>query len=197
MSLSEYFKSKGVFQFEGYSQEVPQQVIDLYNLTTGKTRIMEIGFNGGHSSEIFLLNSKENTVTSFDLGYHRYVSIGKEYIDATYQGRHTLYLGNSKISIPTFIKNTKDDKFDLIFIDGGHEYDVAMSDLENCRHLAHENTIVIMDDTMYKEDWIKSWNIGPTKAWTEYLNNNMLIEIGRKDYCDGRGMSWGKYVFSN
>lgn len=197
MSLTEYFRMKGVYHFEGYSQECPQQVFDLYNLSTGKLRIMEIGFNGGHSSEIFLQSNNENTVTSFDLGYHSYVSIGKEYIDASFPGRHKLYLGDSRSTIPNFIKNNKDDKFDLIFIDGGHEYNVAMSDLENCRHLAHENTIVIMDDTMYKESWIQSWNIGPTQAWIEYLNKNMLIEIGKKDYGNGRGMSWGKYVFSN
>jgi hypothetical protein len=27
------------------------------------------------------------------------------------------------------------------------------------------------------------------------LQENKIIELNRKDYCNGRGMSWGKYVF--
>jgi hypothetical protein len=36
---------------------------------------------------------------------------------------------------------------------------------------------------------------GPTQTWVEHMNNGTITEIKRVDYCPGRGMSWGKYVF--
>ena len=74
---------------------------------------MEIGFNAGHSSELFLKYTSAH-VTSFDLGEHPYVSHAKEYIDA-YPGRHSLIIGDSTVTVPKCI-----GKYDIIFIDGGH-----------------------------------------------------------------------------
>ena len=82
-------------------------------------------------------------VTSFDLGEHPYVTHAKEYIDAYYPGRHSLILGDSTVTVPKCI-----GKYDVIFIDGGHDYEVASADLQNAKKLARKNTIV-MDDTMY------------------------------------------------
>ena len=75
---------------------------------------MEIGFNAGHSAELFLKYTSAH-VTSFDLGDHPYVTHAKEYIDAYYPGRHSLILGDSTVTVPKCI-----GKYDIIFIDGGH-----------------------------------------------------------------------------
>jgi hypothetical protein len=40
---------------------------------------MNIGFNDGHSAEIFLQTNKNLKLTSFDLGEHDYVNVSKEY----------------------------------------------------------------------------------------------------------------------
>jgi predicted O-methyltransferase YrrM len=195
MSLDDYLNVKETHCDEGYCQEVPEQVEDLIRLTKNiKNNIMEIGFNGGHSSELFLKNNSNINLTSFDLGSHDYVKIGKEYIDKTFPNRHSLILGDSRITVPKFIINNRDIKFDVIFIDGGHDYEIAISDLENCFHLAHKDTIVILDDTMFKSYWLTGWNIGPTRAWTEYLEKNKILELGRVHYGFGRGMCWGKYI---
>jgi predicted O-methyltransferase YrrM len=156
---------------------------------------MEIGFNAGHSAEVFLQNNKNLTLTSFDLGSHNYVTTAKEYIDATYPNRHTLILGDSNITIPIYLENNKDTKFDIIFIDGGHDYKIAKADMENSFHLAHKDTIVALDDTIFRKDWEKQYTIGPTRTWTEHLERNKIIELNRKEYCNGRGMCWGKYIF--
>jgi predicted O-methyltransferase YrrM len=194
MGLNEYLKRKGLDVIEGYSQQVPRQLIDLIKLTSKPNiNVMEIGFNAGHSAEVFLKNNPTLMLTSFDIGIHQYVKHAKKYIDDTYPNRHTLILGDSTISIPKYINNT-DKKYDIIFIDGGHEYDIAKADLNNCMKLAHKDTIVILDDTMYKVDWVAKWTIGPTKAWLECLKENMIVEINRKDYRPRRGMSWGKYI---
>jgi len=194
-SITLFLNSRGFHSFEGYSNEVPLQVTDLINLTNKPNiNVMEIGFNAGHSAEVFFKNNKTLTLTSFDLGGHNYVTTAKEYIDATYPNRHTLILGNSMVNVPTFFENNKDTKFDVIFIDGGHDYDVAKADITNCFYLSHKDTIVILDDTMFKKGWEQPYTIGPTRVWEEYLSENKIIELNRKDYQIGRGMVWGKYL---
>ena len=195
MTITSFLNSKGFHSFEGYSQQVSQQVTDLISLTSKPNiNVMEIGFNAGHSAEIFLENNKELKLTSFDLGEHNYVKNAKEYIDITYPNRHTLIIGDSRKSIPIYIQTNKNTKFDIIFIDGGHDYEIVKADIENCFHLAHKDTIVILDDTIFTKDLEQPWTIGPTRIWGEYLQQGKVTEINRKDYSKGRGMSWGKYV---
>ena len=82
----------------------------------------------------------------------------------------------------------------MIFIDGGHDYEISKADMENCFHLAHKDTIVILDDTIFTQGWEQGYTIGPTRSWIEHLQENKIVELNRKDYCNGRGMSWGKYI---
>ena len=108
MSITSFLNSKGFYNFEGYSQQVPQQVEDLISLTNKPNiNVMEIGFNAGHSAEIFLENNKDLTLTSFDLGRHPYVLSAKEYIDSIYPNRHTLIIGDSRQTIPMFLKQKR------------------------------------------------------------------------------------------
>lgn len=183
MNITRFLNDRGFSSFEGNCQTCPPQVHDLLHITRGAKQIMEIGFNAGHSSEIFLKYTSAH-VTSFDLGDHPYVAHAKEYIDVYYPGRHSLILGDSTVTVPQY-----NGTFDVIFIDGGHDYAVALADLQNCRRLAHPGTIVIMDDTMYTPAWVHPYTVGPTQVWVE----SDMMEMGRRDYTNGKGMSWGKY----
>jgi predicted O-methyltransferase YrrM len=196
MNITKFLNDRGFHQFEGYSQQVSRQVDDLIELSKKeKICVMEIGFNAGHSSEVFLKNNPTLNLTSFDLGCHEYVSTAKEYIDVIYPNRQTLILGDSTVTIPKYIQENPDKKFDLIFIDGGHTYEIAKADLENCRKLATKDTVVAIDDTIYTKGWVQHYTIGPTQTWVEHLNAKKITEIHRVDYEHGRGMSWGKYIF--
>ena len=93
-----------------------------------------------------------------------------------------MILGDSTLTVP-------------VFIDGGHEYEIAKQDIENCFHLAHKDTIVILDDTVFIKHWEKEWTVGPTQAWNENVEQNKILELKRENYGPGRGMSWGKYIF--
>ncbi len=194
-NLDDYFKKNNIKVIEGNTSQVKEQqdklveILKKYNIKN----ILEIGFNGGHSSELFLNNSDAN-VTSFDLGEHDYVKEGKKYIDMKFPNRHILITGDSTKTIPEYISKNKDKVFDMLFIDGGHTYEIATKDLENCKKLANENSIVIMDDTVDEKDFLKCFQ-GPTKAWKDGIKNNLIKNIEDLYLGSCRGMSYGNYVF--
>jgi FkbM family methyltransferase len=185
--LNDFLESVSIVPIEGNSDQIPQQTDDLAALCKGVKNILEIGFNAGHSSVLFLKTNPNCDVVSFDLDEHYYVQQAKEYIDYTYPNRHTLVIGDSRVSVPEY----PDQKFDLIFIDGGHQFEIAQKDLLNCRRFAHSGTIVVMDDITYKSS--ASWTIGPSSAWIEAKNSGLVTELVCKEYSPGRGMCWGKY----
>jgi len=193
-TLEELF-SKTKMNMDGYSKQIKGQVDFLKTQVQNPLieNVMEIGFNGGHSSELFLENNSNIHVTSFDICGYNCVRVGKNFIDKKFPGRHTLIKGNSLDTVPEYVK-TNNTKFDIIFIDGGHAYDIVKGDLINCKMVAHKDTIVILDDTVKDNRLIKNWNVGPNKAWLEATEWNIISELGTCDFQLGRGQSWGKYI---
>lgn len=59
--------------------------------------------------------------------------------------------------------------------------------------MAHKDTLVILDDTIFTSGWEEGWTFGPTQVWTEFLNDNKILFSQNKDYSKGLGMAWGKY----
>lgn len=202
MNINDYYKSLNKKLTKvGHLRYNPNQVDQPYHLRKIVTdfnvkNIMEIGFNAGHSADLFLNVNKNIKLTSFDLGEMESVLYGKSFIDLKYPFRHNLIIGDSKITVPNFSKNI-DLKFDLIFIDGGHEFIDAITDIVNCKRLAHESTVLVLDDTRYSPP-LKSWTTGPTKAWESCIEKGYIKEICRFDYTDKnfpwKGQSWGHYT---
>jgi predicted O-methyltransferase YrrM len=198
MSLNDYLRSHSInpAEIEGHTGQVDQQSEVLRKLVQGPNirQVMEIGFNAGHSAESFLAANPNIQLTSFDVGSHGYMLIGKSYIDLTYPFRHRLIIGNSCETLPAFVRSFPTTKFDLIFIDGSHDYSVALCDLINCRSLAHTDTIVVLDDTVWCSQWIRSWTSGPTRVWDDGLRMALVTELQRHQFRVGRGMACGRYL---
>ncbi len=71
-SLNNYLHSKGMNITEGNIHGVKHQQIEIITILNNNkniSKIMEVGFNAGHSAELFLLNSNAY-VYSFDIGDH-------------------------------------------------------------------------------------------------------------------------------
>ena len=191
MMLDKFLEKNNCNITEGHSQQCSRQIELLTKIISNNKikNVLEIGFNAGHSAEIFLKNNNNIHLTSFDLGYHDYTLVGKRYIDEVFPNRHSLVLGDSLVEVPKYSENKK---FDIIFIDGGHAYNVAYGDIINCKKFAHKDTIVIMDDTFFPITNLNHTH-DPTLAWINAIKNNIILPICNITY-DYRGMSIGKYI---
>jgi predicted O-methyltransferase YrrM len=166
----------------------------------GARLIGEIGFNAGFSSYAFLNWVPGAAVVSFDLGEHRSMRAAQKLIDKKFPGRHALICGDSRETVPAFADSSPDLRFDLVFIDGGHDYEVANADVMNMRRLSTETTAVIMDDLV---PW-RSYGAGPTKAWDEAIRDGVIRQ--EEFFQDGesvevaqapgdRAWALGRYIF--
>lgn len=189
--IFKYLTDNGAQFIEGCSGYHYLQSRDLENLIeTYKPLVaMEIGFNAGHSASTFLSTLNDVLLISFDLGIHNYVSLAKGLIDYDYPDRHTLVLGDSRITVPEFHRHNPDIVFDMIFIDGGHMGDIPEKDIINSLKMADRETIIIVDDIVYNPELQERWNIEPTKALQKMIDNNILKEIKHYEYYKGVGMS--------
>ena len=105
--------------------------------------ILEIGFNGGHSACCFLNASPSAKMYTFDICRwgieEKALSVLKEHFDIN------LIKGDSIYKVPEFLEKNN-LLFDLIFIDGCHDYDIALLDIKNTMNFLSNDGILIVDD---------------------------------------------------
>jgi mannosyltransferase OCH1-like enzyme len=106
--------------------------------------IAEIGFNGGHSTFLYLISNPCSKIQLFDLGEHSYSQRCFDFLDKEFPNRLSIVWGDSTKTLPKFKGNIK---YDLIHIDGGHNRFIAESDFYNCKEFANYKSLVIIDDT--------------------------------------------------
>mmetsp|Transcript_26220 Transcript_26220/g.82991 ORF Transcript_26220/g.82991 Transcript_26220/m.82991 type:complete len:533 (+) Transcript_26220:227-1825(+) len=135
-------------------------------------RILEIGFNAGHSVCLMLLANPEARVVAFDLCEHRYTAPCAEALRRHFGAdRLELHAGPSGESLPAYLAGHPGSIFDLLHVDGGHQYAVASQDLENCSRLARlppgPRSLVVLDDTDL---------VGVAAAWADFAAAGRVLE---------------------
>lgn len=154
-SLNEFLRQNGFYLYpvhshinEGYMSDSQREQFNQRLSTYSNIRsVLEIGLNGGHSAENFFNNLEDiQLFVSFDINRYAYTGCAVNYFYKKFQNRFMFVPGDSMQTVPEFIKNYPSFRFDLIFIDGCHAYDWAVSDIINCRKMAHANTILWIDD---------------------------------------------------
>jgi predicted O-methyltransferase YrrM len=140
--------SKDNYALEGFSTDAQrEQFVQLLKLHPHVTDVLEIGLNGGHSAEVFLKHCPNlKRFVSIDINWHSYTARAVEYLSKKYQGKFTFIAGDSTVKVPEFGTLHPEQKFDLIFIDGNHNYNYCLQDILNTRALTRSNALLIIDD---------------------------------------------------
>jgi hypothetical protein len=126
-----------------------ENIFTVANFVPEHGNILEIGFNAGHSATLLLLGSKHNvTFTAIDINIHKYVTPCFQHLKKhCFPERTTnIILGDSRDVLSTL----PTQHFDLIHLDGGHEFSVALSDTFNAIHLLKSGGFLLFDDTQSK-----------------------------------------------
>jgi hypothetical protein len=181
--LTDYLSKNHVSITEGHIGALCHREFfkDLFDKNPWIRSIAETGFNAGHSAELFLTANSNIFVTSFDIGIHSYVQNGFAYLNKIYPGRLKLVIGDSKKTVLEYANKNPNVKFDLIFIDGGHDKRTALADILNMRNMAHRDTLLIVDDL---------WNIKEvSEAWNKAVQFGIIQVI--QTYQFPKASSWG------
>jgi glycosyltransferase involved in cell wall biosynthesis/predicted O-methyltransferase YrrM len=122
------------------------------------TYMLEIGFNGGHSSFLCLqanhqLNVIANDIAAYcpacpDLHPEVYVIAAYEALRDIFPGRFRLLVGNCLDEIPKLVDRNPDMRIDFLHIDGAKE--TYAQDFLNALPILAKKAYVVFDDTQQK-----------------------------------------------
>lgn len=158
IDLDAYLKLKGYHlnpagtqNEEGYITPAQKRIFIEELRMRRPLQIAEVGFNAGHTAEIFLESVKSSRVVSFDLNTHYYTRSAVEFMKCKYKDRFQFVGGDSRFTVSEYSKTNPTEKFDLIYIDGGHQFECCMADIMNFKDMAHKDSILWIDDYNYHE----------------------------------------------
>lgn len=164
--------------FEGnyfYTHQSPTLSADIYKqinlfslakLNTSQC-ILEIGFNAGHSTLLFLLANPTSKIYCFDTCSHVYTKPCFEYLNRAFPNRLTLIEGRSVEKLPQF-KSKNDIMCDLVHIDGDHEMSNANGDFFHSLAYAKYKAFLVFNNI--DMEWLKM-------LWDGYLRDLHLKDI--------------------
>lgn len=160
-----------------------------HNIQTVGT-VCETGFNTGEGTVLWLSAKPNIQVYSFDIGKHVYAQPAAKYIAEHFPGRHNITWGDSTKTLPRFIASKPRIKCDIMFIDGGHTYEAALSDFDNFAKIAHNGSIVILDNYPdYRQNFMQTLGY----VWEMKRRHGELREVFKCFYGQKRkqGFSFG------
>ncbi len=178
--LIEFFKHQTTAEYGGYRlfdgnrnhlMHIPEELTDLLILLQdfqkkNKKKLgkfLEIGFSTG----------KVNTILNKFFQFEQIVAVdnfsaeisSKDLLANLVRKNLTLICGNSDTkNTLSLVKNFS--SFDLVFVDGSHEYKDVKTDLKNFSKMVSKNGILIAHDIHSKE------HPGVNKAWNEFKEKN-------------------------
>jgi len=177
-SLVSFLNCHGVdiSQVENHSAMYPRKIGFLHevsSLSEIKT-ICEIGFNMGHSALCFLVANPHAKVLSFDMAHNTAEGVAfgahaADFLSTIFPQRFFLVAGKSQQTVPSFASLAQESKCDLIYVDGGHEYEHVSVDFDNLVSMANKQGHILLADDVNFE--------GVNKAWTERIEQGIIQEL--------------------
>lgn len=152
------------------------QILNFWSVVKSLTkykRMLEIGFNAGHSSSINLEMYSDISITSYDVCWHSYTENNASIVKNRFNSRFNFIKGSSLDLRPSDIIG----KYDIMFIDGDHSYDSCSSDIR--LWMDSDIKYVIIDDFQYE---------GIKKAHEELLFSGPFSELHTQQYRASNGV---------
>lgn len=139
--------------------ELANKRANLLWFTLHAKKVAEVGFNAGHSAAVMMALSSEDTeYLFFDNGEHKYMRPCFDYVTKVFNKTSNLVIGDSRISMPTYIREHPEciGTFDVVHVDGGHDHACFFSDISNALLLVKRGGLIIVDDTQERHisDWV-------------------------------------------
>ena len=107
-SKDEYLLEGNIFYYHvsllKCDNNLPKQINLFWIGSLINKRILEIGFNAGHSSEIFLNSNPHSKITSIDVGYWYYGKFGVEFLNNKFPNS-TEVINELKLKIENYEKS--------------------------------------------------------------------------------------------
>jgi len=137
------------------TQPAPEMISKQNNIrlfSQNKKRVLEIGFNAGHSAVLFLESNPELELTCVDIGLHKYVQPCYEHIRKHFGDRIKLIVSSSSelMSLGLPLKS-----FDGIHVDGTHDHPWCLRDTISCLRFMTDEAQLIIDDSENFTQWLK------------------------------------------
>lgn len=126
-----------------YAPDMIPKQLNIMEFALKCTNVLEIGFNAGHSALLMLIVNPNLKIDIFDINHHKYTEPCLNYLNSVFNNRITAHWGNSNETL----KNIKESKWDGFHIDGSHEEEITIRDLNNIYNLSKDSDLIMIDDT--------------------------------------------------
>jgi len=154
--------------------------------TIAPKKILEIGFNAGHSAFCFLEVLPETVVHSLDLGRHNYTRPCAQKLKSIFGERFKFGIKDSHHLTPD---NIIGENYDMVYIDGDHSIEGIMNDYDLCNK-AEIEWILIDDVNLFRHiralvNHVHTSSHHPYRiAATLQFDNNQLIKNPQAEIND-------------
>lgn len=123
--------------------------------------VVEIGFNRGSSSLVFLMSNPECVVYSIDVKSYEQVAGSVEFLKNTFPNRFHYISSNSQYMLDVLPKGIEPD---LIFIDGDHSFAGILSDATLSKQL--NPRCIMFDDACHHAHAVDTKNVIELMGWS-------------------------------
>ena len=158
-------------------------------LSGDSQKVLEVGFNSGHSAGMVLTTFPKVKVTSFDLCGHWYCEPAHEELVRVFgEDRHELVCGNSHISILDYVKDKPESllEYDAVFVDGGHFYLDTLMDILDTAKYAKPGALLVVDDCTTNL-WARDDGVHPAEhnVWEYVRERHTHTPMAPHSHTDG------------
>jgi predicted O-methyltransferase YrrM len=111
-------------------------------------RLLEIGFNAGHSALLALSRVPHLHYVGIDIAENPYTLSCASIIEQSFPGRARVIIADSRLELPRMLLSGE-PRMDAVHVDGGHDELTAQLDIMHALLVTRFGGIVIVDDTAH------------------------------------------------